>query len=201
MSIYRRYLLALAIAFFCSNMVMAVETVIETDAPPKVKHVSIDMLVAKYHAASDKDAYKIMNQIKQEIARMSRERQNNAIGKVRESVAQKELAEQQKKHPETKMPVKKKKVSKKQKKQIRKQKKQQHKRVKKHKSKVRKVRKHIRHTKKHPDPMSVINGMSEGSGVGTKGKGSTGGHHGGMGGHSGDFGGGMGSMGTGMGGF
>jgi len=223
MRVYSRYLLVLAVStFFCSNAVMAVETVIETDAPSKVKHVSIDALVAKYHAASEKDAYKIMNQIKQEIARMSQERQSSAIGKVRQSVAQKERVQQQEKHPEKKISVKKKEVSKKQKKQIEKQKKriekqrkQRQKRVKRHKSKVRKIRKHVRHTEKHPNPMSVINGISGSSGMGVKTNGSTGGHSGstgghsggtgghsgGTGGHSGDFGGGMGSMGSGMGGF
>jgi len=216
MRVYSRYFLALVVStFFCSNAVMAVETVIETDTPSKVKRVSIDALVAKYHAASEKNAYKIMNQIKLEIARMSQERQSSAIGKVRQSVAQKERVPQQEKHPTKKISDKKKKVSKKQKKQIKKQKKriekqrkQRQKRVKKHKNRVRKVRKHIRYTEKHPDPMSVMNGTSGSSGMRGKANGSigghsgsTGGHSGGTGGHSGGFGGGMGSMGSGMGGF
>lgn len=198
---HRYFLLALLSALFCAHSVMAVEVVIETEAPAKAVPVSIDALVAKYQTATDKDACKIMNQIKQEIARMSRERQRNAIGKVRQSVAQKERVQQQKKHPEKKIPVKKKEVSKKQKKQIEKQKKriekhkkQQQKRVRKYKNRVQKARKHVRHTEKHPDPMSVINGTSGGMDMHEKVTRS-------LGKDNGRKSGGMGSMGSGVGGF
>jgi len=206
---HRYFLLALLSALFCAHTVMAVEVVIETEAPKKVAPVSIDALVAKYQTATDKDAYRIMNQIKQEIARMSRERQRSAIGKVRQSVAQKEDEAQRKKYP-AKQTVEKKikspkrplaKRSKKQKKQtgkykkqIQRQKKQQQKRIKKHQNKMRKTSRHTAHTKKHPDPMSVMNGASGNTDIHEKATSS-------LGGGSGGFGSGMGDMGSGMGGF
>lgn len=191
----RYFLLVLFGTLFCVHTIMAVEVVIETEAPAKAVPVSIDKLVAKYQAASDKEAYRIMNQIKQEIARMSRERQRNAIGKVRQSVAQKEDVAQQKKYPVKQRTEKKIKSSKMPlKKRLKKQKKQPKKRIRKHQSRIRKASGHTVHTKKHPDPMSVINGTSGSTDIHEKATGS-------LGGGSGGFGGGMGDMGSGMGGF
>ncbi len=71
----------------------AVEVIMESDTPARPirvlkqdkqdKLVSIDALVTRYHIASEKEAQKIMEQIRQEIARISRERKEHAIGRVK----------------------------------------------------------------------------------------------------------------------
>ncbi len=200
-----RYFSVLAAGIFLSSIsLQAVEAVIETDAPSKAESikkktvkkdaaasVSIDALVAKYQEASDEEAYKIMNQIKLHIAQMSQKRQLNAIGKVRQTADKKR---REKRKVDTKQKKKKKKtVSKKQKRQLRQHKKRAQKRYKKQKNRALETISQTSYSAKHPDPMSVMNGISDSSGAGSHTGTSPGG---GMGG----FGGGGSGMG-GMGGF
>jgi len=72
----------------------ATEVIIESDTsarPIRIlkqdkqdKFVSIDALVTHYQIASEKEAQKIMEQIRQEIARISQERKQHAIGRVKQ---------------------------------------------------------------------------------------------------------------------
>jgi len=198
----KRYFTLLVMGvLFCTLSLQAIEAEIETEAPAKVYQqkktaVSIDALVAKYQEASEEEAYKIMNQIKQQIALMSQQRQANAIGKVRQTVekkssVQKKRARKQKKRNQK---VRSTKHSKKYPKKAHKPKKKvQKKYKKKKKNRALESISQTSFTEAHPDPMSVMNGISEGSGMDSDGGISSGG---GMGG----FGGGGSGMG-GMGGF
>ncbi len=72
----------------------AAEVIMESDTPARPirvlkqnkqdKPVSIDALVTRYQIASEKEAQKIMEQIRQEIARISQERKQHAIGRVKQ---------------------------------------------------------------------------------------------------------------------
>jgi len=151
-----RYFLIVILSVFLHSSTIAAAEAAEEGEPTKLKRVSIDALVVKYHAASEKDAYKIMNQIKQEIARMSRERQANAIGKIRQASDKKaDLSKKKKRH-------------KKQKKihdaKVCKQHKQHLKRAKathqKKKNKALDMLSEKQHDTKHPDPLSTISSRS-----------------------------------------
>lgn len=208
--------------FFLGSTALAVEVVIEAEAPKKSvqkaaqttavpqsqkqEPVSIDALVARYENASEEEAYKIMNLIKQEIARMSRQRQEHAIGKVRREVKKKSTLSPKQKRVSPKKHLEKKPAKKKQPRQQ----KQSKKRYKKHISgakkssakkssakkseRTRKADRSRQRDHRHPDPLSVMGGMSDSKGatgsIGTMGSGA-----GSPGGGMGDFSGGMGGMG------
>jgi len=74
----------LIIILLSSHIAQAVEStnkeIVEKRKKPEVS--SIDVLVIAYQKASEKDAYKIMNQIKEQITEMTQQRQIHAITKA-----------------------------------------------------------------------------------------------------------------------
>jgi len=193
--------------FLLSYTAMAATMTIETEATTKAEivskkattiaettqkkpsEVSIDALVEAYQNAPEGEAYKIMNQIKQQIALMTRQRQVHAIDKVYQAVDQTE--------PTPKVIKQKKRAAtKKQKKSIEKKRKKIYKKHRKKHPKKRKKDTKTSYTEAHPDPMSVFNSASGSSSIGSS---SIGGDIGGD--FGGDFGGGGIGGDGGMGGF
>jgi predicted RND superfamily exporter protein len=169
----------------------------------------MDALVTKYQKASEAEAYQIMNQIKEQIAQMTKEAQASAISSVQIAVDAKsgklEAEAKAKAKMKAKAKEKKKHSTKKHTAKAKAKRTRVVKNAKKHRSSAMSALRS--HSSKHPDPMSVLNGTSGHGSFGGHTTGSMGGHDtgGGYGGGMGDgMGGGMGSgsgMGGGMGGF